>query len=120
MEPNATMTVTLSIKHVPDDVAQRLRERAAANRRSLQQELLTIAEQAAASVHAVGIAEPAPAYVPARGRASAAKATKRGADQGRRLSLDELWRRARALGARGGGESSTAIVRRERDARNRR
>ncbi len=32
------MPVTLSIKNVPDDVAQRLREIAAANHRSLQGE----------------------------------------------------------------------------------
>ena len=39
--------VTLSIKYVPDDVAQRLRERAARNQRSLQGELLAIVEEAA-------------------------------------------------------------------------
>ena len=41
------MTVTLSIKHAPDDVVQRLRERAARNHRSLQGELLAIIEAAA-------------------------------------------------------------------------
>lgn len=41
------MSVNLSIKDVPDDIAQRLRERAARNHRSLQGELMAIVEQAA-------------------------------------------------------------------------
>jgi plasmid stability protein len=40
------MPVTLSIKNAPDDVVQRLRERAARNHRSLQGELLSILESA--------------------------------------------------------------------------
>ena len=43
------MPVTLSIKNVSDEVAQRLKQRAARNRRSLQGELLTIVEDAAAA-----------------------------------------------------------------------
>ncbi len=43
------MTVTLSIKNVPDDIAQRLRERAARNHRSLQGELMAILESVATS-----------------------------------------------------------------------
>lgn len=42
------MTVTLSIKNVPDDLAQRLRKRAELNHRSLQGELMAIIEAAAA------------------------------------------------------------------------
>ena len=38
------MPVNLSVKNVPDALAQRLRERARRNRRSLQRELLTILE----------------------------------------------------------------------------
>jgi plasmid stability protein len=41
------MPVNLSIKNVPDDVARGLRNRAALNQRSLQQELLEILKQAA-------------------------------------------------------------------------
>lgn len=41
------MGVNLSIKDVPDDVAERLRQRAARNHRSLQGELMAIVEQAA-------------------------------------------------------------------------
>jgi antitoxin FitA len=39
--------VSLSIKNVPDEVVDRLRDRAARNKRSLQCELLDIVEQAA-------------------------------------------------------------------------
>lgn len=39
------MPVNLSIKNVPDDVAEKLRRRAARNRRSLQGELLVILEE---------------------------------------------------------------------------
>jgi len=41
------MGINLSIKDVPEDLAQRLRERAARNHRSLQGELMSIIEQAA-------------------------------------------------------------------------
>ena len=47
----------LSIKDVPDDLAERLRQRAARNHRSLQGELMAIIEQA--------IHEPDPVSVPA-------------------------------------------------------
>ena len=40
------MPVNLSIKNAPDDVVQRLRERAARNHRSLQGELMAIIEEA--------------------------------------------------------------------------
>jgi len=41
----ATMPVNLSIKNVPEDLANRLRERAAKHHRSLQGELLAILEE---------------------------------------------------------------------------
>jgi antitoxin FitA len=40
------MTITLSIKNVPDELARRLKERAARNHRSLQGELMAIIEEA--------------------------------------------------------------------------
>ena len=43
------MTVNLSIKGVPDALAQRLRERAEVNHRSLQGELMSILESALVS-----------------------------------------------------------------------
>jgi antitoxin FitA len=122
------MPVTLTIKNVPDDLADRLRERAADHRRSLQRELLLILEQTAA----LGAAEPVPgddravgparaAYkvriVPSSGghaesrRVSGSKSTPAG-----KLSLDELWRRARRLGAPSPAESAD-LIRRDRDAR---
>lgn len=39
------MTVSLSIKNVPDELVDRLRSRASANHRSLQGELLVILEE---------------------------------------------------------------------------
>jgi len=41
------MPVNLSIKNVPDEIAEELRERAARNHRSLQGELKAIIEEAA-------------------------------------------------------------------------
>ena len=41
------MAISLSIKNVPEDVVERLRARAARNRRSLQGELLDLVAQAA-------------------------------------------------------------------------
>lgn len=40
------MTVNLSIKNVPDDLAEKLRHRALKNHRSLQGELMAILEEA--------------------------------------------------------------------------
>lgn len=54
------MTINLSIKDVPDEVAERLRRRAASNHRSLQGELLLIVEQAAAQLPAEVAASPRP------------------------------------------------------------
>jgi antitoxin FitA len=44
---NGSMSISLSIKNVPRDVVERLRARAARNRRSLQGELLDLVERAA-------------------------------------------------------------------------
>ena len=46
LEEIQNMPVSLSIKNAPDDVVERLRERAARNHRSLQGELLEIIEEA--------------------------------------------------------------------------
>jgi antitoxin FitA len=42
---NGTVAVTLSIKDVPDELAEALRERAKRNHRSIQGELMAILEQ---------------------------------------------------------------------------
>ena len=79
------MPITLSIKNAPDDVVETLRQRARANHRSLQGELLAIIEAAARP----------PATQPNR--------------------LDELMARIKALNLPQGGERSVDIIRRERD-----
>ncbi len=48
------MTVSLSIKNMPDDLAQRLKERAARNHRSLQGELMAIIDDAVRPVRSIG------------------------------------------------------------------
>lgn len=47
------MAVTLSVKNVPSELAQRLRERAARNHRSLQGELMAILEEAGRPVRSI-------------------------------------------------------------------
>lgn len=111
------MPVTLTIKQVPDALAARLKERAASQRRSLQKELLSIMEQAvdygnasAMTMHP-RVAEPAhAAYAVQPARKSGRKVVSD------RLTLEQLWQRARKLGAGMNGESA-AIIRRDRDAR---
>jgi len=111
------MPVNLSIKHVPDEIAERLRRRAARNHRSLQRELLSILEATInndTGCSAPAISEPrlAPYLVVKRkgGKTPSGKTTGR-------LSLDQLWERARQLGGSIPGESSTALIRRDRDER---
>jgi plasmid stability protein len=65
------MAVNLSIKEVPDALAERLRERAAAHHRSLQGELMAIIEQAVQSSSLSAAAVPGAAFEPeARERGS--------------------------------------------------
>jgi plasmid stability protein len=52
------MAVNLSVKNVPDELAERLRQRALRNRRSLQRELLSILEAAVGHVPGTGDAVP--------------------------------------------------------------
>lgn len=122
------MPVTLTIKQVPDKIAAGLRRRAEANRRSLQRELLLIVERAAAAggaaavVDCSAISEPgAPVYV-RRSRDIGSEVPRSGRtphERAGRMSLEELWRRARELGAPMQSES-TGIIRHDRDARDRR
>jgi antitoxin FitA len=51
------MPVNLSVKNVPDDVAEKLRQRAKANHRSLQGELLAVLQEAVSSSDKLSIAE---------------------------------------------------------------
>jgi antitoxin FitA len=91
------MAVNLSVKNVPEDVAELLRQRAARNRRSLQRELLSILEMA------VGRG--------AGGGASTASAAPRAA-----LTIDELAEISRRLFP-SGTESSVGYLRQLRDRR---
>lgn len=111
------MTTTLTIKQVPKQLADRLRRRAASNRRSLQRELLLIVEQAAGGDAAMSIAEPVPAVYGSQTAADRKLAGKvrAGKKAAGRLSLEELWERARKLGS-GTPSESTSIIRRDRDA----
>lgn len=105
--PPAAMPVTLTIKQVPEALAEALRARAAANHRSLQGELMAIL--ATATKRAAAVAEPqAPAY---RVKPDAPPAV-----HGTRLTLRELWERSRRLGSKSPAES-TDIVRALRDER---
>ena len=110
------MPVDFSVKRVPDAVARRLRERAARHHRSLQRELLCILEAAAAESGAVRVAEPEVKPY-AIEKAPELKGSKRRVKG--RLTLDELWERARRLGDPIPGEPATSIVRRDRDERSR-
>ena len=66
---NGAMAVTLSVKNVPEKLAERLRQRAARNHRSLKGELMSILEDAgrpplsidelAEKVKALGLKTPA-------------------------------------------------------------
>ena len=107
------MPVTLTIKQVPDRVADRLRLRAAASHRSLQGELMAILEEAVSQgAPQARQPEPPPYAVKPPGKAS----SKTLPAHGRRLALGELWERARRLGPPSKSESA-AIVRKLRDER---
>jgi len=107
------MPVTLTIKQVPDRIADKLRLRAAASHRSLQGELMAILEEAV-TLAAPRAGEPEPPTYSARPKSSTPG--KSAPPHGRRLTLDEAWERARRIGPPSKSESA-AIVRRLRDER---
>ena len=82
------MPVNLSIKNVPDDVADKLRKRAKRNHRSLQGELLLLLEESAA-MESIGT---------------------------KRLSLEEFSRKMEKLDLHTASDS-TEIIRHDRDTR---
>lgn len=101
------MNVNLSIKSVPEALAERLRQRAERNHRSLQGELMAIIERAA-------LEEP----TPAKAIRQAAATQRRGGS----MSIEQLMieRRLRPLGAAPGLPRAVDIVREARDSRGRR
>ena len=96
------MSVNLSIKDVPDDVAERLRARAARNHRSLQGELMTIVEQAAAEA-------PAPSDI-----YRTAVFVQRGTKTIEQIAADARRRFPEAVQ---GGPRAVDIIRQDRDSR---
>jgi plasmid stability protein len=101
--PELSMPVNLSIKNVPDALAEKLRARAERNHRSLQRELMAILERAADG-------EPVP-LPPGAGRR-----TGEGGTPGERLSIDQLAERARQLFPKG-SPGSVDLIREMRDGR---
>lgn len=89
------MPVNLSVKNVPDDLAELLRRRAAANNRSLQRELISILETAV-------------------GRAAIGGDAKR--QPRKTLTIEEVAAISRKLFPNG-TESSVAFIRKMRDGR---
>lgn len=89
------MPVNLSVKNVPDTLAERLRTRAERNHRSLQRELLSILESAAGE------------------RSPLTSSRPRSSDH---ISIDELVARTRKLFPQGTA-SSVAFIRAMRDGR---
>jgi len=106
----------LSVKDVPDSLAERLRQRAARNHRSLQGELMAIIEQAANEADL----EPAPAPAPAPRLAAVGVGwngrpiLRRG---GKTIEQIAAEHRARFPQPVRGGPDAVDIIRAERDAR---
>lgn len=94
----------LSIKNVPAEVVEKLRQRAAANHRSLQGELMALVCRAAESAHGKG--EEQPAETPSRSQTGTRSIEDIAAEHRRRQPqpIDQ-------------GPQSTAILRADRDAR---
>lgn len=107
------MPVTLTIKQVPDRIADKLRLRAAASHRSLQGELMAILEVAVAPAGPQARQPEPPPYSAKPPGSASAKAVP---TQGARMTLAEAWERSRRLGPPSKSES-TAIVRKLRDER---
>ena len=99
------MAVNLSIKGVPDTLAERLRERAERNHRSLQGELMLIIEQAAGQVDT----RPMP-----RAANSDIDVSRRGSKTIEQIAAEHRVRFPRPISS---GPLATDIVRADRDAR---
>ena len=99
------MSLNLSIKDVPEDVAARLRERAVRNHRSLQGELMSIVTEAAAQ------ATPA--------AASAASPDRTGLHEQGWKTIEDLLaeRRTHPLPSTAGLPLAVDIIRADRDSR---
>lgn len=112
------MPVNLSIKDVPEDIADRLRARAARNHRSLQGELMLLIEQAAAEAPAVAPHTAKLATGAATGASTDAATGGGGLHRGWK-TLEDLMaeRRAHPLPSTAGLPLAVDIVRADRDSR---
>lgn len=112
---SSLIMTTLSIKDVPEDWAEALRERAARNHRSLQGELTAILEAALSTGGNRQLNNTGPATRPAPGLALSGV----GAGRAGRKSIEQIARehRLRFPQPIPGGPLAVDIVREDRDAR---
>ena len=116
------MPVDLSIKHVPDEIARRLRRRAEQNHRSLQGELMAILHAAVAPPdRAESIAREVQAtYTPSKKTRVAARSESalmiRQAREGRTFTVQDLYEYVDRLGIHTPAEA-TEWIRQERTRR---
>lgn len=118
------MAVDFSIKNVPDDVAESLRERAKRNHRSLQGELRAILEAAVQGEQTSRASERSPAYSTGLDLASGRRVAPRSEAalmiredrDGRMLTVADLFAYVSSLGP-GTPDESTAWIRKLRASR---
>lgn len=110
---------TLSIKDVPEPVAQALRERAQRHHRSLQGELMALVTAAVAPGADPEASVQLPTLAPASRAASIARAGVPAADGGGLKSIEQIAREHAVRRARPvrGGPAGGAQVRSDRDGR---
>lgn len=115
---------TLTIKDVPAPLAERLRQRAARNHRSLQGELMSIIEQAARQTPQES--DQAPATLPAIARRTPGSGTVVGFDRRGQPMVRQGWKTMEQVYAElkekypeplDGQASSIALIREDRDSR---
>jgi hypothetical protein len=107
------MPVTLSIKNVPDTVARRLREQAERNHRSLQGELLSLVEQAAAAQPFVDLRLSRQPLVVSQSESALMIRNDR---DGRRFTVEDLYDYVSSLG-KGTPDEATKWIRQARSSR---
>src|SRR5689334_712338 len=101
--PGGVSMPNLSIKEVPEAIAEALRQQAARNHRSLQGELMAILQQAVARGGASGQASAAPSFEGRRG----SRTIEELAEESRRLHPEPV----------AGGPLAVDIIRADRDSR---
>lgn len=105
----------LSVKDVPDSVAERLRQRAARNHRSLQGELMAIIERAAFDTDEAPAPAPAPMPASVSGMGWGGRAIlRRGSKSIEEVAAEHRVRFPQPIAS---GPSAVDIIRAERDAR---